>query len=155
MSKGKAFLVVGHKNWGKSTTLKALTDDSRYPRRWTIDSIDFFIRRMSNDDFPESLRDFINGLDPEVLPRVIATLCPTFNDKPSLPLLLDVLATLKRKYDVFFFVLQHKGKNPKETIADDEIEKLERYGTVEVFSPEGAEPPTIARAFKRFVRQYA
>ena len=110
---------------------------------------------MSNDDFPESLRDFINGLDPEVLPRVIATLCPTFNDQPSLPLLLDVLATLKRKYDVFFFVLQHKGKNPKETIADDEIEKLERYGTVEVFSPEGAEPPTIARAFKRFVRQYA
>ena len=56
---------------------------------------------------------------------------------------------------MFFFVLQHKCKNPKETIPDDEIEKLERYGTVEVFSPEGAEPPTIARAFKRFVRQYA
>lgn len=154
MPKGKAFLVVGHKNWGKSTTLKSLTDGSRYPRRWSIDSTEFFIRRMSNDDFPESLRDFINGLDPEVLPRVIATLCPTFNDKHSLPLLLDVLATLKRKYDVFFFVLRHKCSNPRQTIPDDEIEKLERYGKVQVFSPEGAEPSVIARAFKQFVKQH-
>jgi hypothetical protein len=41
---------------------------------------------------------------------------------------------------VFFFVLRHKCKNPKEIIPDDEIEKLECYGTVEVFRPEEAEP---------------
>jgi hypothetical protein len=35
------------------------------------------------------------------------------------------------------------------------IRTMNEKGTVEVFSPEGAEPPTIARAFKKFVRQYA
>lgn len=48
MSKGRAFFVVGHKNWGKSTTLKALTDDSRYPRRWTIDSVMLLVWREAN-----------------------------------------------------------------------------------------------------------
>lgn len=155
MPKGKAFLVVGHKNWGKSTTLKALTGSSRFERTWIIGKAEFFIRRMSNDDIPKSLKDFVNGLDPDVRPLLIATLCPTFNVKRSLPLLLDILGTLKRKYKLFFFVLQHKCKNPKRTIPDDEIDRLERYGTVRVFSPEGAKPRVIARAFENFVRRYA
>ncbi len=155
MSKGKAFLVVGHKQWGKSTTLKVLTDGNRNVHTWTIDSVQFFIRRMSNDDVPRSLQDFVNSLDPDAKPRVIATLCPTFYDKKALPVLLDILATLKRKYELFFFVLRHKCNNPKKTIPDDEIDRLEHYGTVEVFVPEGAEPSVIARAFKKLVRQYA
>src|SRR5713226_1293604 len=155
MPKGKAFLVVGHKNWGKSATLKALTGGSRFERTWTIGKIQFFIRRMSNDDIPRSLADFVNSLDPDIRPRVIATLCPTFNKRRSLPLLLEILGTLRRKYQLFFFVLRHKCKNPKRTIPDDEIDKLERYGTVKIFSPEGAKPKAIARAFKIFVRRYA
>ncbi len=155
MAKGKAFLVVGHKNWGKSTTLKALTGGSRFKRIWMIGKTPFLIRRMSNDDIPKSLKDFVHRLDPAVSPRVIATLCPTFNDKRSLPLLLDILGTLKRKYELFFFVLRHKCKNPKSTILDDEIDKLERYGAVKIFSPEGAKPRVIARGFENFVRKYA
>ena len=154
MPKGRAFLVVGHKNWGKSTTLKALTGGSRFERTWIIGKTQFFIRRMSNDDIPKALADFVNRLDPDVRPRVIATLCPTFNDKRR-SLLLDILGTLKRKYELFFFALRHKCKNPKNTIPDDEIDKLERYGTVKVFSPEGAKPQVIARAFEKFIRRYA
>jgi hypothetical protein len=155
MAKGKAFLVVGHKNWGKSTTLKALTGGSRYERKWRIGSAEFFIRRMSNDDDPKDLNKLVKRLDPDDTPRLIATLCPTFNDRHLLPLLLDTLATLKRKYELFFFVLRHKCQNAKKTIPDDEIEKLERYGIVKIFSPEGAKPQAIARRFRSFVTKYA
>ena len=154
MAKGKAFLVVGHKRWGKSTTLKALTDGNRFLRTWKIGSILFFVRRMSNDDIPDSLIELVNSLDPETTPRVIATLCPTFNDKNALPALLKILDTLKRKYELFFFVLRHKCNNPSVTIPDDEIDRLERYGTVEQFRPEGARAHKIARFFKRFVLRH-
>lgn len=154
MSKGKAFLVVGHKDWGKSSTLRALTDGSRYPRTWIIKSIMFFIRRMSNDDFPASLIELAKRLDPEVTPNVIATLCPTFNDKKALPALLETLNILKRKYKLFFFVLRHKCSNPDLTIPDDETDKLERYGTVDVFQPERAKSEAIARAFQTFIEEH-
>lgn len=152
MSKGKAFLVVGHKNWGKSTTLRALTGGKR-PHMWEIDSIVFFIRRMSNDDYPTKFLKLVISFDPDDKPRVIAALCPTFDNKKH-PV-RAILDALKRKYKLFFFVLQHKCKNPKRTIQDDEIDKLERYGTVKVFHPERAKPRVIARSLQRFVREYA
>jgi len=155
MNKGEAFIVVGHKHWGKSTTLKALTDGNRFLRTWKIRSTIFFVRRMSNDDIPDSLVALVNRLDPATTPRVIATLCPTFNDKKALPALLKILATFKRKYELFFFVLRHKGEDPSATVPDDEIERLERYGTVKRFHPEGAKPRTIARFFKKFVMRHA
>jgi hypothetical protein len=154
MPKGKAFLVVGHKDWGKSSTLKALTDGSRYPRQWVIKSVEFFVRRMSNDDFPESLIELASNLDPKTTPHVIATLCPTFNDKNALPALLETLNILKRKYELFFFVLRHKCSNPGLTIPDDETDKLGRYGTVEVFRPERVKSDVIARAFQNFIEQH-
>jgi hypothetical protein len=155
MTKGKAFLVVGHKHWGKSTTLRALTGGNRFLRTWKIGSTLFFVRRMSNDDIPDSLIELVNSLDPKTTPRVIATLCPTFNDKKAVPALLEILGTLKRKYELFFFVLRHKCDNPSVTIPDDEIDKLERYGTVEQFHPEGARAQKIAQFFKRFVLRHA
>jgi hypothetical protein len=155
MNRGKAFLVVGHKHWGKSATLKALTDGNRFLRTWKIGSTLFFVRRMSNDDIPDSLIALVNNLDPDTTPRVIATLCPTFNDKKALPALLKILRTFKRKYELFFFVLRHKGDNPITTMLDDEIDKLGRYGTVRRFHPEGAKPQTIARFFQKFVMRHA
>lgn len=153
MVKGKAFLVVGHKNWGKSSTLKALTNNSRFIRKWRIKSVEFFVRRMSNDDVPKSLLALVTWLDPTVTPYVIATLCPTFNDEKTVPMLLKTLEILREKYKLFFFVLQHKGSNPGITIPRDEIDKLERYGTVEVFGGEGNRPSIIATSFQHFVEQ--
>jgi len=154
VSKGKAFLVVGHKNWGKSTTLKALTGGKR-PRRWEIESIVFFIRRMSNDDYPKDFLKLVIKFDSDDKPYVIAALCPTFTDEKKLPVIRAILDALKRKYKLFFFVLQHKCKNPKRIITEDEIDKLERYGTVKVFHPERARPKVIADAFQTFVMKYA
>lgn len=154
MAKGKAFLVVGHEDWGKSTTLKALTDNSRYPRQWKIGSIEFFIRRMSNDDQLDSFKKFVSKLDLDLVPYLIATLCPTFNNEEALPDLLEILSTLKRKYELFFFVLRHNCQNPAITISDDEISKLERYGVMESFVSEGAKSQVIARTFETFVKKH-
>jgi hypothetical protein len=152
MSKGKAFLVVGHEDWGKSTALKALTGGRRY-RTWKIESIVFFIRRMSNDGYPEDFLEVVKNFDPKDTPHLIAALCPTFNKKKALPVLRSILDTLKRRYNLFFFVLRHKGQNPEETIPNDEIDKLKPYGIVRVFKPEGAKPQVIAKTFQTFIKK--
>jgi len=66
MAKGKAFLVVGHKHWGNLQPLKPLTDGNSIPahrENWV--KLFFFVRRMSNDDVPDSLIELVNSLDPE------------------------------------------------------------------------------------------
>jgi hypothetical protein len=154
MSKGKAFLVVGHEDYGKSETLRALTGGRRY-HSWKIESIVFFIRRMSNDDYPDKFLKKVSKLDPDETPHVIAALCPTFRNKKKLPVIRAILRALKRHYKLFFFVLRHKGMNPKETIPKDEIDHLKPYGIVKVFKPEGAKPKVIAKALQRFITNYA
>ncbi len=76
MAKGKAFFVVGHKNWGKSDTLEALTGGNYHFRYWPVNGHKFFIRRMSDDDRPEQYREFARHLDPDHMPYVLAALCP-------------------------------------------------------------------------------
>src|SRR5688572_190169 len=131
MPKGKAFVLVGHKNWGKSRTLKALTDGSAHLQTLTIGEHDFFIRRMSNDDVtnnrPDRFWDFVKELDPKTKPNLIVTLCPNFTQ--SLPKTKQVLQHLSRGYRLFFFVLQHKYVS-ESTITDEEIERLKKFGTV-------------------------
>jgi len=153
MSKGKAFIVVGQADWGKSETLKALTKGSRHKQKWDIGKVEVFIRRMSNDDQEKELEDFVGDLDQNKTPYLVATLCPTFNNEDKRPALLRILAVLKKKYNLFFFVLRHQGKNPDATIPPDEIVKLEGYGSVHVFKPKGEKAGVIARAFQVFVIQ--
>jgi len=55
-----AFAVVGHRDWGKSTTLRSLAGN----RRWvTLNGKRFFVRLMSNDDVPRKYQKFIEQLD--------------------------------------------------------------------------------------------
>src|SRR5579859_6089333 len=79
--RGKAFAVVGHKQWGKSKTLAALTNEDTHQRRCVIKSQEFFVRRMSNDDVPPSFYARLGNLTPERWPYVILAMCPTFADK--------------------------------------------------------------------------
>ncbi|MDZ7817093.1 MAG: hypothetical protein U5K55_00130 [Aliarcobacter sp.] len=60
----KIVFVVGHENWGKSKTLKSLTNGSRYIKNYSINNINWFIRRnLSNDDYPDKYYDFMDNLD--------------------------------------------------------------------------------------------
>lgn len=152
MSKGKAFVLVGHRNWGKSWTLEALTYGSAHVRWLTIGERYFFIRRMSNDDVttnrPDRFWDFVKGLDPNAYPNLIVTLCPNFTE--SLPKTKQVLQHLSRGYELFFFVLRHKYGSDS-TITDEEIERLKKFGTVKVYTKRDAEPDTRAKAFRDFI----
>lgn len=161
MPRPKIAFVVGHENWGKSETLRALTDRDRYQKRCLIDGVEFFIRRMSNDDKPEtdSFEKFWKSIDPKKKPNVIGTLCPKFQDLDrATKLVLEVLGALRNNgYQLFFWVIRNRCKpirNKTNEVSDGEILELCKFvhsdKEVEVFS-EIHEPAVMADKFKRFV----
>jgi hypothetical protein len=147
MAKGKAFLVVGHRHWGKSRTLRALCDDKK--GGWVIiKGKRFFVRLMSNDDLPDSYLEFIESLDPAKKPLVIMAYCA---ESPP-----HALATaLGKEYDLFFWVLEHKFKGRpyrgEDSVSAGEIEQLRKLGTVECYADRGAEAHVRAGALEVFV----
>jgi len=95
MPKPKVAFVVGHRDWGKSATLRALTGGSYHQRRCMIEGVEFFIRRMSNDDYPDGFIELMRSIDPTVEPNIIAALCPNFEDPAAET--EAVLETLRKK----------------------------------------------------------
>ncbi len=69
--------------------------------------------------------------------------------------LSDILTTLKRSYELFFFVLRNKGDNPAKIIRDDEIHPFDRFGTVKVYRIAGATAQVRAKALEKFIKEYA
>lgn len=148
--KGKAFVLVGHENWGKSQTLKSLTDGNRYVKRIDIIGRELLIRRMSNDDKPESLVQFVKNLDPQQHTYLILTLCPNFHN-PSRNT-VNILSELAEKYELYFWVLKFKYA-ANQTVSDDEIRRLEDYGEVEVFASKQPQSVERAKEFKSFIKK--
>jgi len=144
----KVFFVVGHSNWGKSKTLRALTNGNHRVRRTTISKQEFFIRRMSNDDLPDSFINRMSTIHPNQWPNIIAALCPDFNDSNKKT--KEVLQALNDKgYKLFFWVLQMQyGTNNQ--IAESELSQLQNHGSVEVFT-EVAEAEARAEQFKNYI----
>jgi hypothetical protein len=142
MRKGQAFFVVGHRHWGKSRTLRAVKDGVRQRRSVVVGGRTFWVREMSNDDKPAEWADKLNELDPNVKPQVILTLCPT-------PFAEPVLQNLRRRYDLFFWILQ-RAYDGERVIRQDEVGILQNLGTVEQFN-RIAEADVRAARFRRFV----
>ena len=150
MPKGKIAFVVGHAHWGKSSTLRALTNGDFRVRRTTIAGDEYFIRRMSNDDQSEGYIKFMMSLDPALRPYLIAALCPQF-DEPAAAT-DSILATLRTKgYQLFFWVIEHQYGTSK-IVAAEEIKRLRGFGKVEVFSSPSAEAAARSNYFKLFVK---
>jgi hypothetical protein len=150
MSKGKAFIVVGHKHWGKSKTLKALTL-GRLFHWFDINSHRFWVKRMSNDDVPDEIYELLKNLDPKEKPLVILALCPTFKDPDECKKLTNALKQFKSNYRIFFFVLPAAYLNQKKQINNTEKNRLEEFGTVEELSSPKAECEQRAKEFKKFI----
>jgi hypothetical protein len=148
MSNKKVAFIVGHANWGKSSTLRALTNNDYRQRRITIGGFDFFIRRMSNDDRPEGYIEFMNSIDFTTKPYLIAALCPQFkNPEAGTELILSALR--EKGYKLYFWVIEHQyGKNA--IIDTEEIQTLRKFGKVEVYT-ETSEAAARSRSFKHFV----
>jgi len=148
MYKGKIAFVVGHAHWGKSQTLRALTSGAFRLRRTTIDGIEFFIRRMSNDDQPAGYIEFMKTIDPTFRPHLIAALCPQFDDLAAAT--STILTTVRANgYQLFFWVIEHQY-GTTEVVSEKEIQQLRGFGKVEVFSL-SAEATARARSFKQFI----
>jgi hypothetical protein len=148
MHKPSVVFVVGHSNWGKSKTLRALTNDNYRVHRTTISGVEYFVRRMSNDDLPESFIKWMTTVQPEKWPDILAALCPDFDDPEKET--ADVLQALKDKgYRLFFWVL-HKKFGANEFVQSSEISRLRTFGKVEVVNDEW-EASVRGRKFKAFI----
>jgi len=102
----KIVFVVGYENWGKSETLRALTEGNSHRRRITINEEGFYIRRMSNDDKPDEYVVFMKSLDPSERSYLIAALCPNF-ERTNAHTATILKSLRKKKYDLFFWVIEH------------------------------------------------
>ena len=143
---GVAVFVVGHKNWGKSRTLSALTDGlQRYVR---MGLVEFFIRRMSNDDVPDKFYRLLEKVDPSETPNLILAFCPTFG-KPQARRSLEALR--RKNYRLFFWVLRQNYHRTKE-ITRDEIAILRQFGRTEVFESGQVEDSDRGRALRAFIQ---
>lgn len=137
----QAFFVVGHSNWGKSQTLRALTLRHQV-RYWSVGHRNFFIRRMSNDDYLDRWADFVQQLDPKSVPYVIIALCPNEDA-------IRVLERLKGKYDLYFWVIRHSYGDAR-MISSKEEQALRALGAVQVLE-ERHDSAGRADAFMKFV----
>ena len=147
-----AFILVGHSNWGKSQTLKLLTDNNPYIRYWEINGKKFFIRRMSNDDEAEGLLNFVRKLNPTKKPLLVLTLCPDFTNYKKRT--LDILNVLHQNYRLFIYVLKYPS-NPKRQsakISDEEIEQIRSHGETLVW-PDLVDAETHKVEFARFISE--
>ncbi len=148
----KAFILVGHSNWGKSETLARLTKEDRYKRHIILDDIaphlTAYVRRCSNDDNPVSLTNFATGLGLRIRQDyLIMTLCPNFRDKVSTEV---ILKSLSSRYKLYFFILKKKYSGDGE-IEGEEIMQLEKYGTY--ILEQNLESEKRAKAFQNFIRE--
>lgn len=149
MKKGQAFIVVGHRHWGKSTTLRELASGKLSV---VLSAYKLFIKRMSNDDPPVSrLLKFI--LKQIRLSRryLIIALCPDFDTENTITTVLDTL----KDYDLNFWVIKHSQdpNRPAREITDQELKALRQHGKVEVFPRKEATAKQIADKFRAFIEE--
>jgi hypothetical protein len=149
MKKGKAFILVGHENWGKSRTIYALTE-SNHVGWFTIHGTNFFIRRMSNDDKPDELLEFIRKTFPVRKPYIIITLCPNFEKRWKNT--TKIIGLLKEKYDLYFLIIKKKFIDDNE-ITQQEIDNLSLQGIVEIIE-ERINDRSRAERLKAFILEY-
>jgi hypothetical protein len=148
----KIVFVVGHENWGKSKTLKSLTNGSRYIKNYSINNINWFIRRMSNDDYPDKYYDFMDNLDIKTKSNVIAAFCPNFDEKRN-EKTVEILNSLKNKgYDLYFWVIEHQFITKKK-MDSSFINELKNFGEVKIYS-KCEEANLRALALKDFIKKY-
>ncbi len=146
MNTKRAFLLIGHSNWGKSETLFRLTGNSRQKRNIIISKMELHVKRSSNDDNSTKLLDFVKNKNH--LLQIIA-FCPNF-DNPERKS-KEILEVLKVKgYQISFFVLKYKFNSQDIMITDSEIEELKNYGNCEIYN-ESEEAEIRAEKFKTFI----
>lgn len=143
--RGKAFLVVGHARWGKSSTLIALTG-SHHHRKHRIGGQVCRIRRTSNDDQHEPWVTALKGFQPSKDKYLIIAACPTKRAQGP-------LVALKKKYNLYFWVMAIKQHGYHDEVTNDQVAKLKSLGVVSILKSR-REPRARAALLVRFIKAY-
>jgi hypothetical protein len=140
--KGMAYLLTGQsKDWGKSSTLMALTG-GKHQTHCIVSKKDgspyeFFIKRPSNTDNPEGLIDFIAAAHKNII------LAFSIGE----PLAQNLLQALSAGYNLRCFVLRHRWGNPAQAVTAAEMALLARFAvTGGVYDYNLQNSPNTARA---------
>lgn len=153
MQKRIAF-IVGHENFGKSQTIRALKEMcGSHGRCVIIKDTEFLTRDASNDDRP---RPYFEYMGKTRRTFIIATLCPKFKalgtDRPAKAIDKMLQSLRKRGYELFFWVIKHQwGAAGSDTVGRDEIRELGRYGAVGVLDGRNVDSRTRAKEFRSFI----
>jgi hypothetical protein len=144
----KAFLLTGHRNWGKSQTL----NDPNFAGKnlhVIINGFKVKIKKSSNGDDPDGVLDFIEKNKNEQF-LIIAFCCdndPSYKGQ-------DIIKKLKSYgYNLYAFVLEHQYPPPQDVIPRSEIQTLGNDAQVYVYSQKGAVAPQRAADFMTYLGQ--
>lgn len=144
--------LVGHENFGKSKTLKALTSGVVQYRYWKLGDIQYQIRRMSNDDLTDQWKEYIDSFIASKGSDLIIAMCPDFRTREKAT--KSYLTKLSKNYRLRFFVLKY-AYGRSEMVKDEEIEQLREFGEVKLYEKKNTEASTRAKEFKAFVLENA
>lgn len=152
----KAFIYVGHSNWGKSFALKKITNNSSKTKSCNINGKHIFVRKMSNDDDSNKLLKFVKDIPGKWENNFIIAYCPKQDDLNLIKgkeakLILD---ELKISCELYFFVQEEKYNDPQRKITSTELKYLYQIGK-QVFILKGHNPDSIrSSAFENFIKQH-
>ncbi len=144
----KIFLYVGHSNFGKSETLKCLTDNISRKKRAEFFGERFIVRKMSNNDNVLSYISFVTSLEITVKDSYIISAFSPDREKES-------IYFLKKMSDfahVHIFVQQY-GFNGGE-ITKEELQDLRSYDENLEVMTEILAAPVRAQRFLSFIEKH-
>jgi hypothetical protein len=129
--KGKAIFLVGFNNWGKTTLIKALFNQSRflYERTYNIPGINslFCVQSQSNDDVGELYQEQIERRFREIRPQdpdLFTTICPSLERRNHF--INDILTrpAMERFSELHFLFLRFKWDHHAELLIDNIITSI-------------------------------
>src|SRR4051812_5071343 len=116
--KKKVFIYVGHSNWGKSMTLKLLTEGNSKIKFASISGYTFKVRKMSNDDDGQGLLNWVKDIPNIPYDKIIIAFCPKLADiehpTEEEETAMDIIFKLQETNELFFFIQMEKYNAPNE-----------------------------------------
>ena len=141
----RVVFVVGHRNWGKTSTIRALKricQTGEQEQYVMIGSATFWVRSQSNDDDPIKYeKALLERTTRSANSHIIAAFCPRFNGCPSDRMRSShhvdgFIRRLKQNgCRLFFWAIRHKQNSSasRDILRECEISEMGKHGQVKVF----------------------
>lgn len=114
------FLYVGHDGWGKSETLRKITENDKKKKIVTITDQQFFVKKMSNES---KLLKYAKSVDKSKYDNHVLAFCPNQLERFDS---LIILRTLEKSNDLYFYIQKYCPDSVGEG-TDIEINCLKKF----------------------------